>query len=159
LFKQDDYCHEGDIIFADASEDYDGIGKSIEIVNLDGESVVSGLHTILTRQYDMKLIIGFGGYLFQSEWIRKQIQKEAQGAKVLGISTRRLMNITIFYPSLAEQRKIADCLSSLDELIEAQTQKLEALKSHKKALMQCLFPNNYNELDAGGGGNSSPSLP
>ena len=39
-----------------------------------------------------------------------------------------------------EQQKIADCLSSLDELIEATTQKVEALKEHKKGLMQRLFP-------------------
>ena len=39
-----------------------------------------------------------------------------------------------------EQQKIADCLSSLDDLITAQTKKIEALKTHKKALMQGLFP-------------------
>jgi type I restriction enzyme S subunit len=39
-----------------------------------------------------------------------------------------------------EQQKIADCLSSLDDLITAQTQKLAALKTHKKGLMQQLFP-------------------
>jgi type I restriction enzyme, S subunit len=39
-----------------------------------------------------------------------------------------------------EQQRIADCLTSLDDLIAAQTQKLEALKTHKKGLMQQLFP-------------------
>ena len=43
-------------------------------------------------------------------------------------------------PSLDEQQKIADCLSSLDELIELQAKKLEALQAHKKGLMQQLFP-------------------
>ena len=43
-------------------------------------------------------------------------------------------------PTLPEQQKIADCLSSLDELIAAQARKVEALKTHKKALMQQLFP-------------------
>ena len=43
-------------------------------------------------------------------------------------------------PSLAEQQKIAACLSSLDDLITAQTQKIEALKRHKQGLMQGLFP-------------------
>jgi type I restriction enzyme, S subunit len=42
--------------------------------------------------------------------------------------------------SLPEQQKIAACLSSLDELITAQSQKLDALKKHKKGLMQRLFP-------------------
>ena len=43
-------------------------------------------------------------------------------------------------PSLPEQQKIADCLSSLDELIELQAKQLEALQAHKKGLMQQLFP-------------------
>ena len=43
-------------------------------------------------------------------------------------------------PSPAEQQKIADCLSSLDELIAAQARKVDALKTHKKGLMQQLFP-------------------
>ena len=43
-------------------------------------------------------------------------------------------------PTIEEQQKIADCLSSLDELIEATTQKVKALKEHKKGLMQRLFP-------------------
>jgi type I restriction enzyme S subunit len=43
-------------------------------------------------------------------------------------------------PSIAEQQKIANCLSSLDELISAQTRKVVALKAHKEGLMQHLFP-------------------
>ena len=46
---------------------------------------------------------------------------------------------------LPEQQRIADCLTSLDDLIAAQTQKLEALKTHKKALMQQLFPAGEGE--------------
>ena len=42
--------------------------------------------------------------------------------------------------SLAEQQKIAECLSSVDELIAAQARKVDALKTHKKGLMQQLFP-------------------
>ena len=43
-------------------------------------------------------------------------------------------------PSKEEQQKIAACLSSLDALIAAQAAKLDALKTHKKGLMQQLFP-------------------
>ncbi|MCK9293475.1 MAG: hypothetical protein M0P70_00195 [Desulfobulbaceae bacterium] len=42
--------------------------------------------------------------------------------------------------NIAEQQRIADCLTSLDDLIAAQTHKLDALKTHKKGLMQQLFP-------------------
>ena len=43
-------------------------------------------------------------------------------------------------PSAKEQQRIASCLTSLDALITTETQKLEALKTHKKGLMQQLFP-------------------
>lgn len=139
--KKESYCVEGDMIFADASEDMNDIGKSIEIINLNNEKLVSGLHTLLARQRKRKIANGFGGYLFKSEWVRKQIQREAQGAKVLGISATRISNVKISYPrDFNEQQKIAACLSALDELIVAQTEKIEQLQLHKKGLMQGLFP-------------------
>ncbi len=139
--KEDCYCIEGDMVFADASEDLDDVGKSIEVVNLNNEKLVAGLHTLLARQKEAKLVIGFGGYLFKSNRLREQIKKEAQGAKVLGISAGRMSKIEVAYPSdKKEQQKIADCLSSLDELITAHTQKHQELQSYKKGLLQNLFP-------------------
>ncbi len=67
-------------------------------------------------------IIGNGGSIFDS------------------INKDQIEKLVIQIPSLAEQQKIADCLSSLDELITAHTRKLEALKVHKRGLMQQLFP-------------------
>jgi len=140
-FKAENYCVEGDMVFADASEDLADIGKCIEIVRLNGERVVSGLHTILARQSVARLVIGFGGYLFKSHAIRKQIQKESQGAKVLGLSGGRFAKVTIPFPSdKTEQQKIADCLASLDERITLEAQKLDTHQTHKKGLMQQLFP-------------------
>ena len=127
--KKDCYCIEGDMIFADASEDLDDVGKSIEVVNLNNEKLVAGLHTLLARQKEAKLVVGFGGYLFKSNRLREQVKKEAQGAKVLGISAARMSKIEVAYPSnKKEQQKIADCLSSLDELIAAHTQKHQELQ-------------------------------
>jgi type I restriction enzyme S subunit len=139
--KPDCYCVESDIIFADASEDLEDIGKSIEIVHLNNQKLLSGLHTLLARQKNNTFIVGFGGYLFKSNWIRNQIQKESQGTKVLGISATRLSSISIAFPvKTKEQQKIADCLSSIDDRITAETQKLATLKAHKKGLTQQLFP-------------------
>jgi type I restriction enzyme S subunit len=53
---------------------------------------------------------------------------------------------SIPFPSLPEQQKIAACLSSLDELITAERQKLEVLKQHKKGLLQNLFPQEGETL-------------
>jgi type I restriction enzyme S subunit len=137
----ENYCLEGDMVFADASEDLADVGKSIELINLNDERVLSGLHTILARQKNTDLIVGFGGHLFQSTSIRNQIRRESQGTKVLSLSATRLAKIQVFYPTRKdEQQKIADCLSSLDDLITLEAKKLEALKTHKKGLMQQLFP-------------------
>jgi type I restriction enzyme S subunit len=57
------------------------------------------------------------------------------------LSAGLIETLPFLYPiDKNEQQKIADCLSSLDELITAQTQKIDALKLHKKGLMQQLFP-------------------
>ena len=99
------------------------------------------MHTLLAKQRETKLIVGFGGHLFRSNAIRIEIQKLAQGTKVLGISSGRLSNIKIWYPeNKKEQEKIASCLSALDEIITVQTEEIEQLKRHKKGLMQGLFP-------------------
>lgn len=140
-FRPENDCVEGDMIFADASEDLQDIGKSIEIIRLNGERAVAGQHTILARPNNNSLVIGFGAYLFKSQHVRTQIQKESQGSKVLGISATRLTKIELPIPrTKPEQQKIAGCLSSVDELIAAQARKLDALKTHKKGLMQQLFP-------------------
>jgi type I restriction enzyme S subunit len=73
--------------------------------------------------------------------MRQQIRREAQGSKVYGISPRRLADVNVCFPAEeAEQRKIAASLTSLDELLAAEGRKLEALRAHKKGLMQQLFP-------------------
>jgi type I restriction enzyme S subunit len=136
-----DYCVEGDLIFADASEDTNDVGKSIEIVYVNNELLVSGQHTILARRNDERLVVGFAGYLFRSRRIRSQIETRSQGTKVYQISSSRLANVNITFPSdRAEQQKIAECLSSVDELMAARARKVDALKTHKKGLMQQLFP-------------------
>ena len=59
----------------------------------------------------------------------------------LKYNTQKILKNTVqFLPQLKEQQKIADCLSSIDELIAAQNQKLDILKAHKKGLLQQLFP-------------------
>jgi type I restriction enzyme S subunit len=137
----EDYCIEGDLIFADASEDTNDVGKCIELVHLNGERLLAGQHTILARGIDERIAIGFGGHLFRSRRIRSQIEREAQGTKVYAISGTRLANIELAFPKdKAEQQRIADCLSSLDARLTAESQKLDALKLHKRGLMQQLFP-------------------
>lgn len=69
------------------------------------------------------------------------LNRFATGQAQPGLSVDFLEKLPIAIPSEeAEQQKIADCLSSLDELIAAQARKVDALKTHKKGLMQQIFP-------------------
>lgn len=87
-------------------------------------------------------------YLFlgnlHGRWLRKFIEVGARAHGSLSINDRDLLALPVPVPvgpsSLQEQEKIADCLASADALIEAQGRKVEALKAHKKGLMQQLFP-------------------
>lgn len=134
----DNIIMDGDIVIADTAED-EIVGKTSEIFNIGDKKILSGLHTFWLRP-----LISFApkylGYFFNSTQYHNQLLPLIQGAKVSSISKKALNNTIIVYPSISEQQKIADCLSSLDELIEATTQKVEALKEHKKGLMQLLFP-------------------
>ena len=85
----------------------------------------------------------FWQYYFESHCHEHELKKFInEGARVgrFNISINQFLQIFVFLPRLQEQQKIADCLSSLDELIDAHEQKCEALKQHKKGLMQRLFP-------------------
>ncbi|WP_374614989.1 restriction endonuclease subunit S [Sphingorhabdus sp.] len=139
--KEENWCSVGDIVFADASEDMNDIGKAIEIIDAGDVPLTAGMHTILARPELHEMAVGFGCYVFASRYVRQQIQREAQGAKVLGISPTRLGSIKLPIPiDVSEQRRIADCLSSLDDLILAEEERLAALGDYKKGLIQQLFP-------------------
>lgn len=80
----------------------------------------------------------FLGYYIKS--ITKALLAYSQGMAIKGFTKDDISKLNVFIPSLKEQQKIADCLSSIDDLITAETQKLATLKEHKKGLMQQLFP-------------------
>ena len=135
-------CQNGDLIFADASEDYEGIGKAIEIINVGNNKVVSGLHTIHARDIESIMSIGFKGYLFNTPIIHNQIRILANGFKVFGISKNDICNLNVRIPSKTEQEKISKFLILLDKKIEIQKRKVEALKIYKKWLSKKLFSFN-----------------
>ena len=79
--------------------------------------------------------------LINSKRIREAIEKKATGSTRKRIGLDELKGIELMIPKkIEEQQKIASCLSSLDELIKGQSEKMEQLKLHKKGLMQGLFP-------------------
>jgi type I restriction enzyme S subunit len=73
--------------------------------------------------------------------LRNEFERGAtHGGVFTNLTTQGIKEFVINFPGIPEQQRIASCLSSLDALITAETQKLEALKTHKRGLMQQLFP-------------------
>lgn len=93
-------------------------------------------------------------YLFvgnlHGKWLRKFITVGARAHGSLNIDNNDLLALPVPFPrgdaSLAEQKKIAECLSSIDELITLNVQKFDTLKAHKNGLMRQLFPTEGETL-------------
>ena len=84
--------------------------------------------------------IDFLYYLILSNKSQSYFLKTSAGSTVKNLSIDIIKALSSSFPSLPEQQKIADCFSSLDDLISAQKKKIELLQKHKKGLMQGLFP-------------------
>lgn len=104
------------------------------------EGIISPAYVILQKKRDIsddffKAFFKSGSFITA---IRNRLNNNLRDGK--SISYNQAKGMLLCVPSIAEQKKIASCLSSLDALITAETQKLVALKTHKKGLMQQLFP-------------------
>ncbi len=137
--KNFELCKEGDVAFADASEDTNEVAKVIELFNLDNKDIVCGLHTIHGRDNKNKTIVGFKGYAFSSSAFHNQIRRIAQGTKIYSISTKNFSECYVGIPSKAEQTKIATLLRLIDERIATQNKIIEDLKKLKSAIIDKSF--------------------
>ena len=126
-----DRLDNGDLIFADASEDLDGVGKSIEIADCAGAEVVSGLHTIAARFNKEVLADGFKAYLQFMPPFRDHLKSMAAGTKVLATNRKHIGSAILALPEPPEQIAIAEVLFDMDAdlaALEAQAAKARAVK-------------------------------
>jgi len=124
------YCDNGDLLYAWSAS----FGPRI----WEGEKVIYHYHiwkVVRKKSVDKKFLFLILEY--ETERIKEQT---ANGLGLLHITKGTIEAWESSFPGIDEQKKIAECLSSIDELITAQTQKLDTLKTHKKGLMQQLFP-------------------
>lgn len=110
------------------------------VMNDIGPGIISPRFTSLRPKYPLE--VGFWKKLINFEPIMrsKLVNSTKMGTMMNELIVSEILNQSLPVPSLAEQQMIASCLSSLDDTIQAETDKLEALKAHKKGLMQQLFP-------------------
>ena len=97
-------------------------------------------HALIILSPKENLSSEYFAYYFYSPIGESAIFQITTGNTIKHILASELKTLPVHVPGLSEQQRIASCLSSLDALITAETQKLEALKTHKQGLMQQLFP-------------------
>jgi len=128
------FSYDGEAILT--SGDGVGVGKNFHYINgkFDFHQRVYCIYNFTKGVY--------GKFVFKyfSEYFGERVQRLSAKNSVDSVRMSMITEMQICFPSFEEQQKIADCLTSLDNRITAQTQKIEALKLHKKGLMQGLFP-------------------
>ena len=96
---------------------------------------------IVLRKKSKELCSDFYRIYFKSFNYIQELNKNLEGIRDgKMISYKQFSEIKLPKPSSAEQQKIAECLSTMDDVIAYESAKMEALKNHKKGLMQQLFP-------------------
>ena len=137
----------GDLILADASEDRKDVGRPVEMMNVNNQKIISGLHTIHARNKTNLLINGFKGFYFQSYAMKKQIYKVANGSKIYGISPSSFNELFISVPNKEEQQKIVNLLQKIEGRIETQSKIISDYKTLKKGINYFLIgrytPNTF----------------
>lgn len=128
--------YPGDIIMSKMG---DPVGRACLIPDFHDRYVMcsDGIRLVVNENKNDKYFIYS---LINSPPFRSVVEKTATGSTRKRIGLDELKSLPMWLPSRPEQKKIAECLSSLDELIVAHASKLDALKTHKKGLMQQLFP-------------------
>ncbi|TDQ34107.1 type I restriction enzyme S subunit [Aureibacillus halotolerans] len=110
------------------------------VAQIENENVALAQRIIKYRGVEGKLDNTYLKYVLLSPKFQYNLSSKSTGGIVKGIKGSVLHELPIDFTSLNEQKQIADCLSSLDVCITAQVENIEALKAHKKGLMQGLFP-------------------
>jgi type I restriction enzyme S subunit len=130
LLKNGDIC----ICMSNGSKEL--VGKSATYLgNYDAQITIGAFCSLFRPK------ISLAKYVFQTNSYQRFVALSIGGGNINNLKNSDLEIFSIHIPKTTEeQQKIADCLSSLDELITSSTKKVELLKEHKKGLMQQLFP-------------------
>jgi type I restriction enzyme S subunit len=123
------------------------------VIGMDGSKV--GKNSALVTEYDAgalliqrvarlrtedPTLIRFIFLHVNSSLFHRYVDRINTSSGIPHISAKQIRDFAIYFPAPAEQKKVAACVGALDELIAAQARKVDALKTHKKGLMQQLFP-------------------
>ncbi|WP_088321254.1 restriction endonuclease subunit S [Bacillus wiedmannii] len=140
----------GDILVADASEDYKDLGKAVCYLDDADANVISGLHTIRIKFEKEKVIPEYLINIFQTNRYRKFVWRMGTGISVLGLTKSNLANYSVFLPPLEKQKQIANYSMQINKKIQLQQEKIELLKEQKKGYLQKVFNQELRFKDIAG---------
>ena len=129
----------GDLILADASEDRKDVGRPVEMLDVGNQKIISGLHTIHARNKTDLIVNGFKGFYFQSNAMKQQIFKIANGSKIYGVSSSAFNELKMFLPEKQEQKKIVDLMIKIEERILTQIKIIDDCLSYRNAIVDYFF--------------------
>ena len=137
--SSDQVLKKGDIVICLSNGSSNLVGKS---ASFDGE--YAGIATVGAFCGIYRSSAPITKYLVQTQAYKKRIDLIKQGGNgaLANLYGRDILGLKFLFPCYAEQQKIVECLSSIDELITVQDQKVMLLKERKRALLQQLFPQN-----------------
>jgi type I restriction enzyme, S subunit len=133
---------DGDVIFADASEDIAGVSKSVEMRGVGSAEVVSGLHTIAARFDKGALADGFKGFLQFCPPFTTHLRRLAAGTKVYATNRAHIASAEMRLPAIPEQTAIAGVLSDMDADLVTLEARRNKTRDLKQAMMQELLTGN-----------------
>ena len=140
--------HYGDVLFNRTSETFDEIAMAA--VYLDNAVATFGGFVIRGRPKSNDIYPEYSAFLFQAASYRTQAIKLGQGAVRANIGQKDLAKVNVLLPSIMEQKKITQILSTWDQAISATEKLLEYSQQQKKALMQQLLTGKKRLLDENG---------
>ena len=140
-FEDEDFplLKDGDLIIADASEDYEGVCNCVELKNINGRKVISGLHTFAARGKEEIIALGFRTYALNHQQVVRELWRIATGISVYSVSKTALSKVKLPLPPLHEQKSIALILSLMDSSINRTNSLIAKKELQKKWLMQNLL--------------------
>lgn len=131
---------DGDIIIADTAEDMT-VGKATEIIGVNKDKIVAGLHTIPCRPKSNEMFaLKWLGYYINHSIYHDQLIPYITGTKVSSISKGAITNTLVLIPPKDEQQKIVEALFDMDNLISSLEKLIEKKKAIKQACLQKMFP-------------------
>lgn len=129
----------GDVLFTTSSETPLEVGFSSVLFGSNEEIYLNSFSFGFRPNSLDELHPNFSKFFFRSPIFRREMVRLAQGSTRYNMSKLAFMKIEIRFPSLPEQQKIADFLSSVDELIQSKNDQITRAKNWKKGLMQKMF--------------------